>query len=55
MSKVIKESGLIDLLSPPPTSYTASKSLENSGGRPKNETITEGNEKTEDSGEENSK
>lgn len=55
MSKVIKENGLIDLLSPPPTSYTASKSLENSGGRPKNETITEGNEKTEDSGEENSK
>lgn len=50
MAKAINDSGLLELLTPPPTAYTQSgKSSNGSGGRPRNETITEGNEKTEDS------
>lgn len=50
MAKAINNSGLLELLTPPPTAYTQS-SGQNSGGRPRNETITEGNEKSEDSGD----
>ena len=52
MAKAINNSGLLDLLTPPPTSYTQSGksgSAGGTGGRPRNETITEGNETTEDS------
>ncbi len=52
MAKTINNSGLLDLLTPPPTSYTQSGksgSAGGTGGRPRNETITEGNETTEDS------
>lgn len=46
MMTAVKDSGLPDMLMPPPTSYTQS----NSGGRPENDTVTEGNEKTLDAG-----
>lgn len=46
----IKESGFIDLLTPPETSYTQTSGGKEGSGRPKNKTTTEGSEKTEDSG-----
>lgn len=48
MAKAVKNSGLLELLTPPPTAYTQTTKQ---GGRPRNETITEGNEKSEDSGD----
>ena len=54
MMNAIKESGLLDMLIPPITSYTAKQEnsgLPPTGGRPKAEGITEGNEKTADSGD----
>ena len=43
----IKSSGFLDLLEPPATAYTQS----GEAGRPKNKTVTEGNEKSADSGD----
>lgn len=51
MIRAIKGSGILDLLTPPATSYTAGKLGQDKGGRPKNEGITEGNEKSADSGD----
>lgn len=49
----VKESGFLDLLTPPATSYTQTANGQNGeSGRPKNKTTTDGSEKTEDSGEE---
>lgn len=45
----VQESGFLDLLTPPATSYT--QTSDGKGGRPKNKKTTEGNEKTEDSGD----
>lgn len=45
----VQESGFLDFLTPPATSYTQTNDGE--GGRPKNKKTTEGNEKTEDSGD----
>ena len=47
----VKESGFLELLTPPKTSYTQTANGQNNeGGRPKNKTTTEGSEKTEDNG-----
>ena len=46
MMTAVKDSGLPDMLMPPPTSYTQS----NSAGRPKTENVTAGNEKSLDAG-----
>lgn len=50
----VKGSGFLDMLTPPATSYTQSANgiagQDKEIGRPKNETTTEGSEKTEDSG-----
>lgn len=54
MMKTVKESGLLDMLIPPITSYTAKQEnsgLPPTGGRPKAEGVTEGNEKSADSGD----
>lgn len=55
MMYVVKESGMLDMLIPPITSYTMKQDV-NGGlppqaGRPKSEDVTEGNEKSIDSGE----
>ena len=52
MMNVVKESGILDMLIPPVTSYTM-KQEQNGGlppqaGRPQNEKVTEGNEKSID-------
>lgn len=48
----VKASGFLELLTPPKTSYTqAGGGGESGAGRPKNKTVTEGSEKTEDSGD----
>lgn len=48
----VKASGFLDLLTPPKTSYTQTgKEQQGESGRPKNKTVTEGNEKSTDSGE----
>lgn len=49
MMKAVKSSGMLEILLPPPTSYTQTGDSE--VGRPKNEEVTEGNEKSVDSGE----
>lgn len=47
----IKASGFLDMLTPPATSYTQSANSGNGEtGRPKNKSVTEGNEKNTDSG-----
>lgn len=45
----VKESGFLDMLTPPKTSYTQSDSVGESG-RPKNKQTTDGSEKNEDAG-----
>ena len=49
----VKASGFLDMLEPPATAYTQSGNAGGGeAGRPKNKTVTEGSEKTADSGEE---